>query len=118
METWSRKPRSLQVKRWMNCERFSLARRTFPRDYDIEFACRPIITSSCSELVRSRIRKLITKKETRKKMDNDETNGDGHGRKSHCPLIDVGLTTDIYEADLLLQTVLRNAIHTRNRSSF
>lgn len=37
-------------------------------------------------------------------MDNDETNGDGHGRKSHCPLIDVGLTTDIYEADLLLQT--------------
>lgn len=51
-------------------------------------------------------------------MDNDETNGDGHGRKSHCPLIDVGLTTDIYEADLLLQTVLRNAIHTRNRSSF
>lgn len=54
----------------------------------------------------------------KKKMDNDETNGDGHGRKSHCPLIDVGLTTDIYEADLLLQTVLRNAIHTRNRSSF
>lgn len=62
--------------------------------------------------------KINNQKETRKKMDNDETNGDGHGRKSHCPLIDVGLTTDIYEADLLLQTVLRNAIHTRNRSSF
>lgn len=62
--------------------------------------------------------KINNQKRNEKKMDNDETNGDGHGRKSHCPLIDVGLTTDIYEADLLLQTVLRNAIHTRNRSSF